>query len=167
MAAELIPSPSSRRGSPWAGRASRHRRQQVGARASDPVVRVQSHWESLVEVLRGMDTPSSALLCTADGVPVPAYGLPKADLPRASLDAGTVFAARTSRIRSGHAAVPGTVQTVEVTADRRHTVIASVGGSQRVDHLLSVTAEGVSPPLLHAWTRRTAEELAELLHDQS
>ena len=50
----------------------------------------------------------------------------------------------------------------QLIAGRRHTVIASVPG-EHADHLLSVTAEGVSPPLLEAWTRRAAEDLGEAL----
>jgi hypothetical protein len=41
-------------------------------------------------------------------------------------------------------------------------VIASVPG-EHADHLLSVTAEGVSAPLLEAWTRRAAEDLGDVL----
>ena len=42
-------------------------------------------------------------------------------------------------------------------------MIASVPGTDQTDHLLAVTAEGVSLPLLHAWTRRAAEDLSEVL----
>ena len=56
----------------------------------------------------------------------------------------------------------GEVETVELTAGRRHTVIASVPGTE-ADHLLTVTAEGVSPPLLEAWTRLAAEDLRQAL----
>ena len=60
-------------------------------------------------------------------------------------------------------AAAGGVETVELTAGGRHTVIASVPGTDQTDHLLSVSAEGVSMPLLQAWTRRAAEDIREVL----
>ncbi len=161
MAAHLISAPSLRRSASWAGRASQHRRQQVSRELE--AARVHSLWESLVEVLRAIESPSSALLCTSDGYPVAAFGLPRVDLPKASLETGTAFAARTVPADpAGHTAA-GEVEIVELTAGRRHTVIASVPGTDQTDHLLAVTAEGVSLPLLHAWTRRAAEDLSEVL----
>lgn len=157
MTAELISSPAARRRAAWAGRASHHRRQQVGSRDARTDAQVEALWLSLVEVLRAMDDPSSAVLCTAGGTPVAAYGLPKPEVPRVSRQAGTAFATRTRPDGS-----IGKVETVELTAGRRHTVIASVPGAD-ADHLLSVTAEGVSPPLLEAWTRRAAEDLRQAL----
>ncbi len=157
MTAELISSPATRRRTSWAGRASQHRRQQVGSRDARTDAQVEALWLSLVEVLRAMDDPSSAVLCTAEGTPVAAYGLPKPEVPRVSRQAGTAFATRTRPDGS-----VGAVETVELTAGRRHTVIASVPGAD-ADHLLSVTAEGVSPPLLEAWTRRAAEDLRQAL----
>ena len=157
MTAELISSPAARRRTSWAGRASQHRRQQVGSRDARTDAQVEALWLSLVEVLRAMDDPSSAVLCTAGGTPVAAYSLPKPEVPRVSRQAGSAFATRTRP--DGPV---GEVETVELTAGRRHTVIASVPGAD-ADHLLSVTAEGVSPPLLEAWTRRAAEDLRQAL----
>lgn len=159
MTAELIPSASSTRRARWAGRASQHRRRQVGTDAAGSDAQVEALWSSLVEVLRAMDDPSCAVLCTAAGTPVAAYGLPRPEVPRVSREAGTAFATR-SRHDAG--ADTHEVEVVGLTAGRRHTVIASVPGSH-ADHLLSVTAEGVSPPLLEAWTRRAAEDLVEAL----
>ena len=159
MTAHITSAPGHRRGASWAGRASQHRRQQVSRDADG--ARVQYLWESLVEVLRAIDSPSSALLCTADGAPVAAYGLHRTDLPRVSQETGTVFAARLQPVEDHPDAVE--VETVELTAGERHTVIASVPGSAQTDHLLAVTAEGVSLPLLHSWTRRAAEDLREVL----
>ena len=157
MAAPLIPPPSVWSGASWAGRASHHRRHQVRSGGCAALAGVQSLWESLVEVLRAIDGPSSALLCTAEGAAVATYGLPRTDVPRVSFETGSAFAART----------PATgVETVELSADERHTVIAWVPGPPQRHHLLSVTAEGVSLPLLHAWTRRAAEDLGELLAAQ-
>ena len=166
MAAPLVPPPTHRSGAYWAGRASHHRRHQVRARGSMSVARVQTLWESLVEVLRAIDSPSSALLCTSEGAPVAAYGLPRTDLPRVSFETGSAFAARTPPIDTGQDAALREVETVELTAGQRHTVIASVPGPPQGQHLLSVTAEGVSLPLLHAWTRQAAEDLGELLAAQ-
>ena len=160
MAAELISSPATRRRTSWTGRASQHRRQQVGSRDARTDAQVEALWLSLVEVLRTMDDPSSAVLCTAEGTPVAAYGLPKPEVPRVSRQAGTAFATRTRP--DGSVGEVGEVETVELTAGWRHTVIASVPGAD-ADHLLSVTAEGVSPPLLEAWTRRAAEDLRQAL----
>ena len=157
MTAELISSPSSTRRGRWTGRASQHRRRQLGIDDAASEAQVEALWSSLVDVLRAMDDPSCAVLCTAAGTPVAAYGLPKPEVPRVSREAGTAFATRSRDDATAHE-----VETVELTAGRRHTVIASVPGTH-ADHLLSVTAEGVSPPLLSAWTRRAAEDLGEAL----
>jgi hypothetical protein len=165
MTAGPISPPSFRRGPARAGRASQHRRRQVATRGSE-LAGVGALWESLVGVLRSIDNPSSALLCTADGTPVAAYGLPMTELPKVSQETGTAFAARPlPPIEEGHA--PREVETVELNAGQRHTVIASVPGAADADHLLAVSAEGVSPPLLHAWTRRAAEDLREVLADHA
>lgn len=129
---------------------------EVGADSGSDV-QVEALWSSLVEVLRAMDDPSCAVLCTAAGTPVAAYGLPKPEVPRVSREAGTAFATHSRQDSS-----PVEVETVELTSGRAHTVIASVPGAG-ADHLLAVTAEGVSPPLLEAWTRRAAEDLGEAL----
>lgn len=161
MTAELISPLGQRRSTSWTGRASKHRRRQVSREVE--VARVLPLWESLVDVLRAIESPSSALLCTADGAPLAAYGLLGTDLPRVSLETGTVFAARALPQDADGEAVPGAVEIVEVTTGLRHTVIASVPGSDPAEHLLAVTAEGVSAPLLQAWTRRAAEDLREVL----
>lgn len=161
MTAHLISAPGLRRGASWTGRASHHRRQQVSRELE--AAGVQSLWDSLVEVLRAIESPSSALLCTTDGFPVAAYGLPRMDLPQASLETGTAFAARTVAADADHDTAAGEVEICELTAGLRHTVIASVPGTAQTDHLLAVTAEGVSRPLLQAWTRRAAEDLGEVL----
>lgn len=160
MTAHIISAPSLGRTSSWAGRVSQHRRQQVAREAEGD--RVHSLWESLVEVLSAIDSPSSALLCTADGDPVAAYGLHRTDLPRVSQETGTAFAARIHPVEVGQAH-PSEVETVELSTGKRHTVIASVPGASEADHLLAVTAEGVSLQLLQAWTRRFAEDLREVL----
>ena len=156
---------STRRGPGWAGRASQHRRRQVATRGAE-LGRVDALWESFVEVLRSIDSPATALLCTADGAPVAAYGLQKADLRKVSHETGTAFAARplppVAEDRE-----PGVVETVELSAGKRHTVIASVPVAAEADHLLTVSAEGVSLPLLHAWTRRAAEDMREVLAAQA
>lgn len=161
MTAELISPPAVRRGVSWAGRASQHRRQQVSPLPE--TAPVQALWESLVDVLRAIESPSSALLCTSAGAPVAAYGLPRTDLPRVSWETGSRFAARPLSADIGDHTAAGEVETLELTAGQRHTVIASVPGVARADHLLAVTAEGVSLPLLQAWTRRAAEDLCEVL----
>lgn len=166
MTADLISQPSPTRLASWAGRASQHRREQVRARTADTGPAVHHLWESLVEVLRSIDTPSSALLCTTDGAPVAAYGLPRQDLPLASRRTGRMFAARAHHVAAGVGTEPDAVETVELTAGLRHTVIASVPAHTQGDHLLCVSAEGVSPPLLQAWTRRAAEDLRAVLADQ-
>lgn len=166
MSADLG-SPSRRSTPRWAGRASRHRREQVHGRVADADAGVLPLWESLVEVLRSLDAPSSALLCTAVGAPVAAYGLPpRTDLPLASRRTGRMFADRAPRGGGARGTVSDVVETVEVTLGLRHTVIASVPAHPQGDHLLCVSAEGVSPPLLQAWTRRAAEDLSEVLADQ-
>lgn len=166
MTAELISRPARRRGSSWAGRASQRRREQVGDPVGGPDTPVQHLWESLVEVLRSIDSPSSALLCTADGAPVAAYGLPTADLPRASRRTERMFATRMPADCDVPDVAPEGVETLELTAGGRHTVIASVPAPHGGHHLLSVTAEGVSQPVLEAWIRHVAEDLRELLSDQ-
>lgn len=168
MTTELISPPAFRPRAVWAGRVSQHRRTQVGARAPESGARLREQWESLAEVLRGIESPTSALLCTAGGSPVAAYGLPGTDLPRAARRTRHEFAARTPTADAdgGEGSTPGAIETLELTSGHCHTVIASVPGSAHGDHLLAVTAEGVSLRLLQAWTRLAAEDLRELLADQ-
>ena len=159
MTAQTISPLAARSGASWVGRSSQRRRQQV-TRATDGG-RVQPLWDSLVDVLQAIESPSSALLCTADGYPLAAYGLLRKDLAQVSSDMGTTFAARAEP--TGPGATGGVVETIELSAGERHTVIASVPGSADADHLLAITAEGVSLPLLQAWTRQAAEDLREVL----
>lgn len=167
MTVDLISQPSSRRATSWSGRASQHRRDQVrGTCPTESGTEVHLLWQSLVEVLSSIDKPSSALLCTAKGAPVAAFGLPRTDLPLASRRTGRMFATRSHRHDAAAGARPGAVETLQLTSGLRHTVIASVPAGAMGDHLLCVTAEGVSLPLLQAWTRRAAEELGEALADQ-
>ena len=133
---------------------------------SRDVTRVQQLWESLMEVLHANDHPTSALLCTTDGETVAAYGLATSDLPLTSRRTGRVFAARKETSGTQEAPASGAIEIIELTTGQQHTVIASVPGSPSGDHLLAVTAEGVSHPLLQAWTRCAAEDLCELLADQ-
>ena len=156
MTAELVSRRALRRGAGWAGRASQHRREQVRTQATR-VAAAPTLWSSLVDVLRAIDGPSSALLCTMSGSPVATHGLARTEVARAIADARRAFATAT-----GAEATAAGTRTVELTVGARHTVIASVPGAAH-GHLLSVSAEGVSAPLLQAWTRRAAEDLQELL----
>ena len=130
------------------------------------VARVQELWESLVEVLHANGHPTSALLCTTAGETVAAYGLSETDLSLTSQRTGRVFAARSNNSDAEQVPALESIEILEITTGQQHTVIASVPGSPPGDHLLSVTAEGVSLPLLQAWTRCAAEDLGELLSDQ-
>lgn len=173
--------PTSRRTtSSWAGRASDFRRAQVKARGPEPLTHgptgpvastggrtsgatavlgtVDELWQSLVEVLETLDSQCSALLCTSDGFPVVGYGYCRADLVPAARLTGKMF------VSGGHDTDAGaqTVETVALTSGATQTVIASVPSGQS-PHLLSITADGVSMPVLQAWTHQTAVELGELL----
>jgi len=130
------------------------------------VAGVQELWESLVEVLHANNHPTSALLCTTAGETVAAYGLSETDLTLTSQRTGRVFAARSHSSGIQQASAEDVIEILEITTGQQHTVIASVPGSPQGDHLLSVTAEGVSLPLLQAWTRCAAEDLSELLSGQ-
>ncbi|WP_210650695.1 hypothetical protein [Nocardioides sp. SYSU D00065] len=156
MTAELVSRSALRRAAGWAGRASQHRREQVRTQAT-PVAAAPALWSSLVDVLRAIDGPSSALLCTMTGSPVATHGLARTEVAQATIDARRAFAAAA---RAG--ATAAGIETVELTVGARHTVIASVPDAVH-GHLLSVSAEGVSAPLLRAWTQRAAEDLQELL----
>jgi hypothetical protein len=118
-------------------------------------------WQSLVEVLRSVEGPTSALLSTADGAAVAAYGHARTDLPKVSSEAGIAFATRVPPTAENRAS--GEALTVELTTGHRHTVIASLPGSPEPDYLLAVTAEGASLPVLQAWTCRAARDLREVL----
>ena len=158
MTAELISLPSTTRRARWGGRASQLRRQQVGSSTASEA-QVAAVWSSMVEVLRAMDAPSCAVLCTTGGGPRGAPGGAPAAGARGA-PAGPPPGAEPRRVVA--APVDRGAETVALIAGRRHTVIASVPG-EHADHLLSVTAEGVSAPLLEAWTRRAAEDLGDVL----
>jgi hypothetical protein len=153
------PAPHAR-GAGWTGRASQHRRRQVRARGSEVDAQVHDLWSSLVDVLESIDGACAAVMCTVDGTPVATYGLPRTSEPRAAL------ATRDAYVRSGGhdlgSAPFQAVETVELTRGTSSTVVAGVPGATHGDHLLSVTAEGVSPYLLEAWTRRAAEDLRSI-----
>lgn len=183
MTTARIAPPSRRTTSSWAGRASDFRRAQVKARGPEVVTHgptgpvasegraaggtssvlgtVDELWQSLVEVLETLDSRSSALLCTADGFPVVGYGYCRADLVPAARVTGRMFVA------GGHdpAADSHAVETVALTSGATQTVIASIPTGPS-PHLLSITADGVSMPVLQAWTHQAAVELGELLAAQ-
>lgn len=184
MTTARIANPSRRPAASWSGRASDFRRAQVRARGPEPVAEgptgpvdvsgrttprphavlgtVREVWQSLVTVLDELDAPSSALLCTADGFPIVGYGYCRADLVPAARLTGKMFVS--------HGREPGpdprAVETVALTSGPTQTVIASIPAGQ-TQHLLSVTADGVSMPILQAWTTYAAVELRELLTAQS
>jgi hypothetical protein len=144
----------------WTGRSSQHRRRQVRAQGSKIDARVHDLWTSLVEVLESIDGACAAVMCTVDGTPVAAYGLPRSSQPRAALATKDAFA-RSGGHGSGRARIDS-VRTIGLTRGSSSTVVAGVPGAGHGDHLLSVTAEGVSPYLLEAWTRRAAEDLSSI-----
>jgi hypothetical protein len=122
---------------------------------------VDEVWQSLVAVLDELDAPSSALLCTADGFPIVGHGYCRADLVPAARLTGKMFAAHGPV--TGHD--PQAVESVALTSGPTQTVIASIPSAQG-HHLLSITADGVSMPILQAWTTYAAVELRELLAAQ-
>jgi len=166
MTAELISQPAATRGTMRAGRMSKYSRPQAATRNPTSDAQLHELWESMTDVLHAIESPASALLCTTSGAPVAAYGRSGTDLPRASRRVGQVFAARTSTESLDHDGTPCAVETLELASGQQHTVIASVPGAPDGDHLLSVTAVGVSRPLLLAWTRLVAEDLRQQMTDQ-
>ena len=124
---------------------------------------VEELWQTLVEVLGTLESPASALLCTADGFPVVGYGYCRADLVPAARLTGKMFVSRSQGPLGGSTAA---VRTVELTSGLTQTVIASIPTPQG-HHLLSITADGVSMPVLQAWTHQTADELRGLLTTQA
>ena len=163
----------------WQGRASDHRRRQVrdlgpervqegptgpvdaGCReplgTPDTLTSIEAVWGSVVDVLDALGAPSSALLCTASGFPLKAYGYEHRDLVPAARVAGSSFA-----LRRGDT-VPNTdVVTVEMVAGMTQTVMTAIPSAQG-EHLLTVTADAVSMPVLTAWTRHVAGQLRRVL----
>lgn len=185
MTTQQIPSLAQwRTGPAWAGRSSDFRRRQVArgrnaalapaASLAQPAEQVAAHppvaaglhadvedlWRSTVDVLVGIDAPATALLSTSSGTPVLSFGLADLDQDVIAQVSGRTFAARGDR-RTGE------VTTIEHDAGTSQTVIATVPAPGHPHLLLTITAEGVSLPLLAAWTRQAADELREVLASQA
>ena len=162
-------------GGSWAGRASRHRREQVAARgpeaeregptgpvassrkltAAPDAARVQELCAPVVQMLmRELDGLSSVLVCTAGGTPLAAFGHAEADASAAARGARSMFTAR--------AGAAGT-STVKMTSGRTHTVIALVSTPEHGDHLISVACEGAGLPEGLLRTRQAADGLRPIL----
>ncbi len=159
----------------WRGRASEHRRQQVRdlapavvqdgptgpvdldgrelPRGTGALASISPLWRSVVDVLDAMEAPSSALLCSASGFPIKAYGYDQSDLVAAARVAGRTFALRRATTVPDADAVA-----VEVVAGTTQTVMMAIPSAQG-EHLLAVTADGVSMPVLRAWTSHVATQL--------
>ncbi len=171
----------ARRQATWRGQASDHRRQQVRARGPVPVPTtptgpgpgsvlprsttgclpaLETQWHSLVDVLEALAAPSYALLSTAAGFPLKAYGYDVTDLVTAARAGSRAFESRRA-----DAVFIDDVAALEFDSGATQTVIAAIATGHG-QHLLSVTADGVSMPVLRAWTHHTAARLRPLL-DQS
>jgi hypothetical protein len=120
-----------------------------------PSIDVQ--WASVVDVLNAMDTQAFALLSTESGFPLKAHGYGVGDLVTAVRAANQTFEARRSEV-----VVDDVVATLELDSGTTQTVIAAIS-SRHGQHLLSVTADGVSMPVLRAWTHHTAAKFGALL----
>jgi hypothetical protein len=118
---------------------------------------IDAQWASLVDVLDAVDAPAYALLSTESGFPLKAHGYGVRDLVTAVRAAAGTFEARRAEI-----VVADDVATLELDSGTTQTVIAAIS-SRRGQHLLSVTAEGVSMPVLRAWTHHTATKFGALL----
>jgi hypothetical protein len=158
MTAELISSPA-RRALGWTGRASQHRRHQVRSLTSESTARVAEMWSTVVDVLDAVPGQAGAVLCTAEGTSVATYGLSRSEQLRMPREALRIVEACPQDAGDG-------VVTAELITGARCTVVARIPGAAHGDHLLLVTAVGVSAPLLHAWTTRAAEDLRDLLSAQ-
>ncbi len=172
---------SRRQAAAWRGRASDHRREQVKARGLMPVPAtptgptgptgprvpgrsiatvlpsIDAQWSSLTDVLNAIDAPSYALLSTESGFPLKAHGYGLGDLVTAVRAANRTFEARRADVVVDH-----NVATLEIDSGNTQTVIAAIS-SRHGTHLLSVTADGVSMPVLRAWTHHTATRFGALL----
>jgi len=166
----------------WQGRASDFRRDQVRARGQwptadaaerhcDPVgarpspeqvaeerESMDALWKSLINVLDAVETPSYALLSTESGFPLRAHGYAVRDLVLAVRAASSTFERRRADV-----VVAQDVATLEVTSGVTQTVIAAID-SPRGQHLLMVSVDEVSMPVLRAWTHHTAARIAAILH---
>lgn len=165
----------------WQGQASDFRRDQVRARghwpptddiggrldlhsapspeqAAEELVSIDALWRSLVDVLDAIEAPCYALLSNESGFPLRAHGYGVRDLVPAVRAASHTFEGRRA-----DAKVEEDVATLEVAAGATQTVIATIR-STRGTHLLAVTAEGVSMPVLRAWTHHTASRFVSLLN---
>jgi hypothetical protein len=171
---ERLTIPATRLAAAWTGRASQHRREQVQAREDHPLAAppsgpsaadgpVEALWRNLTEVLDALETPAQAMLCTTDGVAIVSYGYHRADLSSAAHLAGKMFSAR--RLEAVPATSGSGTLTVQLTSGLAHTVIAAFP-TARGRHLLSISADGVSLPVLEAWTRHTADRLSVTLGGQ-
>jgi hypothetical protein len=168
-------------GGSWAGRASRHRRDQVRARgpesalegptgpvqsarsgAAPDATRVQELCAPVVQMLmRELDGLSSVLVCTTGGTPLAAFGLAEVDARAAARGARSMFTAGGGRpaARRGDAGVT----TVKLTSGPTHTVITLVDTPEHGDHLLSVACEGTTLPAVLLSTRQAADALRPVL----
>lgn len=126
-------------------------------RPADTPSSVEALWRSVVDVLDAVEAPSSALLCTASGFPLKAYGYEQGELVPAARVAGRSFA-----LRRGTTVPNADVVTVEMVAGLTQTVMAAIP-SAHGEHLLAVTADGVSMPVLHAWAAHVARQLGRVL----
>jgi hypothetical protein len=118
---------------------------------------MDAQWASLVDVLDAMDAPAFALLSTESGFPLKAHGYDVRDLVTAVRAVTRTFEARRADV-----VVDDVVATLELDSGTTQTVIAVIS-SGKGQHLLSVTAEGVSMPVLRAWTHHTAAKFGDLL----
>ena len=168
-------------GGSWAGRASRHRRDQVRARGPESTLegptgpvestravdapdasRVQELCAPVVQMLmRELDGLSSVLVCTTGGRPLAAFGLAEADATSAARGARSMFTAGGGR-PAGRAGDAG-VTTVKLTSGATHTVITLVDTPEHGDHLLSVACQGASLAAVLLSTRQAADDLRPIL----
>ena len=118
---------------------------------------IDAQWASLVDVLNAMDGPAYALLSTDSGFPIKAHGYGVGDLVTAVRTANRTFEARRTDV-----VVDDDVATLELDWGTTQTVIAAIS-SRHGQHLLSVSADGVSMPVLRAWTHHTAARFGALL----
>jgi hypothetical protein len=168
-------------GGSWAGRASRHRREQVRARGPEsalegptgPVAsaravavpdagRVKELCAPVVQMLmRELDGLSSVLVCTAGGAPLAAFGLDEGDATAAARGARSMLTAGGGR-PAARAGEPG-VTTVKLTSGLIHTVITLVDTPEHGEHLLSVACHGTGLATVVLRTRQAADDLRRIL----
>jgi hypothetical protein len=163
----------------WQGKASDHRRRQVLELAPVPVQdgptgpvdrdgaaprtdgvtlsSMDAVWLSVVDVLDALGSETFALLCSPSGFPVKGYGYAHRDLVTAGRAAGRAFELR----RDGTVSDAG-VETVEMTVGPAQTVMIAIPSAQG-EHLLAVTTEGASMPVLRAWGCHVASQMSRVL----